>query len=202
MIVKLGEGSFPALTFIQTLLLIHCKLFVPKPHCNFLKVSMFEYNFNFVETFLIWCFQDFTKSKFIQMNFIYLKHEFFNIWIFWETWFSNIWKTEAKLSGLYKNALIPFGYIFLKLQKFSSIQRYPKLFLHVSNELLHFIFSQNIKYNILKKMYISRRNRQENLYPKTANDDQKYYFLHKNILFYCCIRREISAGFRVAQYFL
>ena len=163
---------------------------------------MFEYNFNFVETFLIWCFQDFTKSKFIQMNFIYLKHEFFNIWIFWETWFSNIWKTEAKLSGLYKNALIPFRYIFLKLQKFSSIQRYPKLFLHVSNELLHFIFSQNIKYNILKKMYISRRNRQENLYPKTANDDQKYYFLHKNILFYCCIRREISAGFRVAQYFL
>ena len=121
---------------------------------------------------------------------------------FWETWFSNIWKTKAKLSGLYKNALIPFRYIFLKLQKFSSIQRYPKLFLHVSNELLHFIFSQNIKYNILKKMYISRRNRQENLYPKTANDDQKYYFLHKNILFYCCIRREISAGFRVAQYFL
>ena len=73
-----------------------------KPHCNFLKVSMFEYNFNFVETFLIWCFQDFTKSKFIQMNFIYLKHEFFNIWIFWETWFSNIWKTEAKLSGSIK----------------------------------------------------------------------------------------------------
>ena len=111
-------------------------------------------------------------------------------------------KNWSKTFWLYKNALIPFRYIFLKLQKFSSIQRYPKLFLHVSNELLHFIFSQNIKYNILKKMYISRRNRQENLYPKTANDDQKYYFLHKNILFYCCIRREISAGFRVAQYFL
>ena len=42
------------------------------------------------------------------------------------------------------------------LQKFPSIQRYPKLFLRVSNELLHFIFSENIKYNILRK-YIFRR---------------------------------------------
>ena len=56
-------------------------------HCKFSQVSMFEYNFNFVKTFLIWCFQDFTKSKFIQMNFIYLKPEFFNIWKWYPAWF-------------------------------------------------------------------------------------------------------------------
>ena len=66
-------------TFVHYKLNILWTLFVARLHCKFSKVSMFEYNFNFVKTFLIWCFQDFTKSKFIQMNFIYLKHEFSNI---------------------------------------------------------------------------------------------------------------------------
>ena len=66
-------------TFVCYKLNIWWSLFVARLHCKFSKVSMFEYNFNFVKTFLIWCFQDFTKSKFIQLNFIYLKHEFSNI---------------------------------------------------------------------------------------------------------------------------
>ena len=126
-------------------------LFVSRLHCKFSKVSMFEYNFNFVKTFLIWCFQDFTKSKFILMNFIYLKHEFFNIL---RCLNQNLFYSKIFLA--LKNTLSLFRYIFRKLQKFSSIQRYPKLFLRVSNELLHFIFSENIKYNILRK-YIFRR---------------------------------------------
>ena len=60
---------------------------IPKFHCKFSQVSMFEYNFNFVKTFLIWCFQDFTKGKFIQMNFIHLKLEFFNKWKWNPAWF-------------------------------------------------------------------------------------------------------------------
>ena len=53
-------------TFVHYKLNILWTLFVARLHCKFSKVSMFEYNFNFVKTFLIWCFQDFTKSKFIQ----------------------------------------------------------------------------------------------------------------------------------------
>ena len=56
---------------LMDILDISILLFVPNFYCIFLKVSMFEYNFNFVKTFLIWCFQDFSKSKLIQMNFIY-----------------------------------------------------------------------------------------------------------------------------------
>ena len=90
------------------------------------------------------------------MNFIYLKHEFSNILrccgnsrdIYYHSRYFLCLKKYPTLTLL--------RYIFRKLQKFSSIQRYPKLFLRVSNELLHFIFSENIKYNILRK-YIFRR---------------------------------------------
>ena len=85
-----------------------------------------------------------------------------------KTWILQYFKILSELSDIYYildsiifalkkyPTLTLLRYIFRKLQKFSSIQRYPKLFLRVSNELLHFIFSENIKYNILRK-YIFRR---------------------------------------------
>ncbi len=83
-----------------------------------------------------------------------------------KTWILQYFKILSELSDIYyildsiifaiKKYPTLLRYIFRKLQKFSSIQRYPKLFLRVSNELLHFIFSENIKYNILRK-YIFRR---------------------------------------------
>lgn len=94
---------------------------------------MFEYNFNFVKTFLIWCFQDFTKGKFIQMNFIYLKLEFFNKWKWYPAWFlifNKILSSQMDLD------------LYFLLQKFPSLQRYPKLFLHVLTNFYILYFLQ------------------------------------------------------------